>query len=112
VGGTSLMARVAQRIVDPSGAYAFVAAEEEKEYSRWEIGERQRLKNGYQPRTYPRWRRLEAVRAGRPVTVFDYDLPKVARADHLPGRVTVSPTDVITGSDENPWRAWLEENDL
>ncbi|MDT5094851.1 MAG: hypothetical protein QOH60_4214, partial [Mycobacterium sp.] len=46
MGGTSLMARVAQRIVDPSGAYAFVAAEEEKEYSRWEIGERQRLKNG------------------------------------------------------------------
>ena len=70
------------------------------------------MANGYVPERYPRLRRLDSVRAGRPVTVFDDDLPAWARdaaGRRWSGRVTVGPDDSVTASDEDSMRAWLEE---
>jgi len=108
-----LMARIAAPEPGRSeGLYQFLAEAEEAEFRGWQDRQARRVSNGYEPETYPRQRRLEAVRAGAPVTVFDYDVPGERRSGSWPsatGRVVVSPDDTVRASAEDGMRAWLEE---
>jgi hypothetical protein len=101
------MAYVDKPSVSTSGAYRHLAEAEEKEFGLWQF-------YGSGRRAYPRQRRLDALRAGRLVTVFAADLPRKARGGWVGSfpRVTVGPDDTVIVSDENGTRAWLEENDL
>jgi hypothetical protein len=91
--------------------YGQLAEFEEKEFELWLrywFGKR-RLES------YPRRRRLEALRGGRPVAVFASDLPTPAvqfGSPSNPSMVTVYPDDSVTPSDEDGAQVWPEENDL
>jgi hypothetical protein len=112
------------KVAAAAGLYSFLLRREE-ELERWEQGQARRVHNGYPREDYPRRRRLDAFAAGLPVNVESGDIwgcgavhdgaPVVLRPiarGRLGGRVTVGPDDVVTASDEDGVRAWLEENDL
>lgn len=105
------MAYVDKPRTNTSGVYRHLAEAEEEEFERWlfcGVGKRA-------PQSYPRQRRLDALRLGRSVSVFANELPLQARAGRctdMYDRVTVGVDDVVTASDENGVKAWLEENDL
>ncbi|KHO18643.1 hypothetical protein [Mycolicibacterium setense] len=116
------MARVARQQAASAGVYGHLVAYFEADRAAW-------VANGNQTHAesepFPCQRILDGLRAGEPVNVPTWSLPKAARpavrraAGRLgnvvllsPARAIVGPDDSIRFTDENWAALWLEENDL
>jgi hypothetical protein len=113
------MARVADAQMNASGLYRFLERQERANYENWEQGQERRVYNGYSREGYPRQRRLDAFAAGLAVNVDAGDIlglgalrdgaPIVPRPVGHRLRAIVSPADMVTWSDDDWARLWLEE---